>query len=207
MYKTLLLAGAAFCLFTANANASYVSAKINFADTSFDTTDTWSAGSYDYDLSDKVWGLSVAGGISLPLIIGAVRAELEYNWHNNAEEDVSFKNIALGKAALKSQSLFLNAYCDIYTGTGFVPYVGFGLGYAKVEGEFSVIDMIINKDDNNFAWQVGAGIAYEVTRNIAIDFGYKYRNMGKISKTYAAGAELELDAISHELALGLRLSF
>lgn len=63
------------------------------------------------------------------------------------------------------------------------PYVGFGLGYAHVRnnrhnrffGSYSYSGRR-NKDDNNFAWQVIAGIAYPIYCNIDVAIEYRFFN-------------------------------
>ena len=114
---------------------------------------------------------------------------------------------ANGTAELESQSLFLNAYYDIDTGTKFTPYVGGGIGYAKIEGSMSMPGMNISEDDTNFAWQLGAGVAYAVNKNISVDFGYRYTDMGDLTANIYPTEKFKIDVDSHELLLGVRYTF
>lgn len=216
MNKMLLLAGVAAVLVASNANAvelnPYVSAKLTYSDMTFDGKDTWGGtrpGSHKDSLDDKVWGTSIAAGISNKVAGGAVRTELEYNWNDTAEKGMKIGNNGpQGNVELDSQSLFLNAYYDIDTGTKFTPYVGGSIGYAKVEGTISAAGFSMSEDDTNFAWQLGAGVAYAVNDNVSVDFGYRYTDMGDISKTYSdEPATYKMDVDSHELLLGARYTF
>ena len=114
---------------------------------------------------------------------------------------------ANGTAELESQSLFLNAYYDIDTRTKFTPYVGGGIGYAKIEGSMSMPGMNISEDDTNFAWQLGAGVAYAVNKNISVDFGYRYTGMGDLTANVYPTETFKIDVDSHKLLLGVRYTF
>lgn len=214
MNKTLLLAGVA-CLLSLQANAAelspYVSGKLTYSDISFDGKDTWGGvnpGSNKDKLSDKVFGFSPAVGVSMPMIGGAVRAELEYNINEDAKESMKVgKSGPIGEMKLETQSIMVNAYYDINTNTAFTPYVGAGLGYAKVKASLSSSVMSMDTDDTNFAWQVGAGVAYALNDNISFDLGYRYTDMGDISKQYSTANNYKIDVDSHELLLGARYSF
>lgn len=216
MNKMLLLAGATAVLVASNANAvelnPYVSAKLTYSDMTYDMTDSWThgknPGSHTENLDDKVWGTSVAAGISTNVAGGAVRAELEYNWNDTASKTIYVKDVkASADAELESQSIFLNAYYDIDTGTKFTPYIGGGIGYAKVEGKMSVPGLSVSEEDTNFAWQLGAGVAYAVNDNISVDFGYRYTDMGDLETNIYPTESVKIDVDSHEFLLGARYTF
>ena len=126
MNKTLLLAGVAACLFSANANAfdatPYVSAKLRYSDMSTDVSEE----DVKLDVDDKVFGGSVVAGVSTKVNGGAVRAELEYNKNADAKKT----HYSLINMEIESQSLMINGYYDIDTGSKLTPYVGAGVGYA-----------------------------------------------------------------------------
>ncbi len=208
MNKTLLLAGVVTALFASNVNAMdfnpYVGAKLRYIDMSSDVKlgDT-------FDVDDNVYGGSIAIGASTKVKGGAVRAELEYN--KNADADKTHRMTLSGtgfdfdgKLEIESQSLMLNAYYDIDTGTKFTPYVGAGVGYAKIEGTLSESTTGLSEsvDDNNFAWQVGAGVGYAVNENVSVDAGYRYVDYGDFTKE-----DVNIDVSSHEFYLGARYAF
>ena len=57
-------------------------------------------------------------------------------------------------------------------------------------------------DDNNFAWQIGAGVSYAMTDNVAVDAGYRYVDYGDFTKE-----DTTIDTSAHELYVGARYSF
>src|SRR5690606_25006756 len=86
-----------------------------------------------------------------------------------------------------------NAYADLGTYAGFTPYVGAGAGFSLVnwsnlskdqfcEGRGCPLTYAGNASysgdsDWRFTWQLMAGMAYDVTRNLKVDLGYRYRRI------------------------------
>ncbi|WP_424362212.1 outer membrane protein [Methylocystis parvus] len=90
-----------------------------------------------------------------------------------------------------SAAVFLaNAYFDLGTWYGITPFVGGGIGFAtnflnnwydisaQPAGGFGYAS---DRTQTNFAWQVGAGLAYNVTPNLKLEVAYRYLDMGKMS--------------------------
>lgn len=202
MNKTLLLAGVAACLFSANANAfdatPYVSAKLRYSDMSADVSEL----DLKRDVDDKVLGGSFAAGVSTKVNGGAVRAELEYNKNADAKKTHNLYG-RLVNMEIESQSLMINGYYDIDTGSKLTPYVGAGIGYAKIKGKLSVLgESPYSEDDNNFAWQVGAGVGYALNDKVSLDAGYRYVDYGDFTKE-----GLKWESSAHELYVGARYAF
>lgn len=197
MNKTLLLAGVAACLFSANANAfdatTYVSAKLRYSDMSADVQES----DVKVDADDKVLGGSFAAGVSTKVNGGAVRAELEYNKNADAKKTHNLYGV---NTKIESQSLMINGYYDIDTGSKLTPYVGAGIGYAKIKGK--VLESSYSEDGNNFAWQVGAGVGYALNDKVSLDAGYRYVDYGDFTKD-----ELKWESSAHELYVGARYAF
>ena len=226
MNKTLLLAGVAVSLFAANANAAdlqqYVSAKLTYSDASHDVkwTDTYTNEkdetvneSGKQKFSDNVWGGSLAYGVKS----GAVRTELELNIKQDAEKKISgswsegegddaVSGVETTKLSVENNSVMINAYYDINTGTKLTPYVGAGIGMAHLKATAKYDDGKDSKSKNNFAWQVGAGVAYALTDNVVLDAGYRYTDAGDV-KISDGESTNKYEAQSHEFLLGARYSF
>ncbi len=90
-----------------------------------------------------------------------------------------------------SAAVFLaNAYVDLGTWYGITPYIGGGVGVgvnwlqnfydlsAQPAGGFGFAQ---NRMPTNFAWQLGAGLAYNVTPNLKLEVGYRYLDLGKLN--------------------------
>jgi opacity protein-like surface antigen len=95
--------------------------------------------------------------------------------------------------ATKSEVLFLaNAYADLGTWWCVTPFVGAGIGTARVSvGNFTDTGDFINggiqnhsfnyagqASQWNFAWALHAGVAYKVSPGLTIELAYSYVNLG-----------------------------
>lgn len=196
MKKLLLLTGLASAIFATQATATeispYVSAKLKYVD----IKGKYSEPGYSFNLDDNIFGGSMAAGTSIKMPYGAVRTEIEYNQNDTAQK----KLLGIIKTKLESQSVMVNAYYDIDMGTKITPYIGGGLGYAKIKGKMPALNL--SMDDNTFAWQLGAGASYVLTNNISLDAGYRYVDYGDFSE-YGS----KIDTTSNELYIGVRYTF
>ena len=127
----------------------------------------------------------------------------------------------------KSEWVFLgNAYVDLGTWWCVTPYVGVGIGGAKVNiigfrddgfndvGGLSVsTTYAADASKFNFAWALHAGLTYKVTQSMSIDLGYRYLDMGNATTgatrafdgSFVNGGPFTFNHItSHDLKLGVR---
>jgi opacity protein-like surface antigen len=79
----------------------------------------------------------------------------------------------------------VNAYGDLGTWWGFTPYVGAGVGFARLQaGDFRTPSQHAGVSHTgeswNLAWAAMAGVSYRVSANFAIDAGYRHINMGDV---------------------------
>ncbi|MDR3289876.1 MAG: outer membrane beta-barrel protein [Rickettsiales bacterium] len=176
-------------------------------------------------MEEVSYGDKVAIGVSkkYDTIKGSIRAEFEYGFNGKTKFKIESKaqpgEFTDGK--LKNSTYFANFYYDSqYSIFGINPYIGFGLGVSNTKNKLSwqsksnsSIFFKGNQEENNFAYNFGAGLTYTV-ENIAIDLGYRYQNLGKIDNlvlhTYNTTtpysiAEYELTA--QELYIGARYNF
>jgi opacity protein-like surface antigen len=133
--------------------------------------------------------------------------------------------------ATKSEALFLaNAYIDLGTWWCITPFVGAGVGTARVSiANFTDTGDFINGGQAhsfnyagegskwNFAWSAHAGLAYKVTQNLTLELAYSYVDMG----SGITGATYSFDQVtnkthapfsfnnitSNDVKLGLRWNF
>ena len=83
-----------------------------------------------------------------------------------------------------SQAVFLtNGYVDVGTWYGVTPFVGAGVGFARSKlasltdngaGNGFASDTV----KTNFAWAAHAGLGYNVSPNLKLEFSYRYLNTG-----------------------------
>ncbi|WP_170984209.1 outer membrane protein [Rhodoligotrophos defluvii] len=107
-------------------------------------------------------------------------------------------------AKLSTGTIFANGYVD-FDYFGFVkPYVGGGVGVAF--HSISNVDkppFSSSGSSTDFAWNVQAGLAFDVTENIAVDVGYRYVDLGDAKS--GGPDHFHVDSITaHEARVGLR---
>ena len=125
----------------------------------------------------------------------------------------------------KSEWVFLaNGYVDLPSWGIVTPFVGAGVGAARVEiSDFQDFNPVagatgFSGDTStwNFAWALHAGAAFEIDRNWTFEIAYRYLNMGDASTedlVDAAGGSavvnpFEFDNIhSHDIKVGMRYQF
>jgi outer membrane immunogenic protein len=169
-------------------------------------------------VDDVVGVVGAAAGLNFKGLGLPVRAELEYAYHSELSYDPTPTFVgAITPTYLRShadsQTLFLNAYYDIATGTAFTPYVGGGLGMAwnHTKATGTVIATGASQDyrktTDSFAWNLGAGCAYDLSENWKLSFGYRYMDLGKVVWGDTASQLTSKDVTAHEVAFGLRYQF
>lgn len=159
------------------------------------------------------------------------RAELEYTYKDkatfapnissgifNGEEEQAPEGIpSLLVNELRTQSLMLNGYYDFKNKSKFTPYLSAGVGVSRIENKVSInpevfgdSENVTTDTNNNFTWTAGAGIAYKVTENVALDLAYRYVDAGEtdVSQSFE-GTKLKntADLVSHDYSLGVRYNF
>jgi len=100
---------------------------------------------------------------------------------------------AQDSSSLNAWSAMANGYVDLGTVAGFTPYVGAGVGmtyanwgaatsaYACAGGACAIGAQTLAHrgiDSWRFTYQAMAGFAYDVNRNLKLDFGYTFRHVG-----------------------------
>jgi outer membrane autotransporter protein len=107
-------------------------------------------------------------------------------------------------------TLMLSIYYDFLLGAEqrWMPYVGAGVGAARNEVEVSDGVVSGDDDDTDFAWQVGAGIGYQVSNSVDVQIGYRYVDFGKADIDFDENAgNFEADLFAHEVFAGMRWKF
>ncbi|ELM3723347.1 porin family protein [Edwardsiella piscicida] len=144
-----------------------------------------------------VFGYNFENQFSLP-----VRAELDYTFRANATSGHTNDAAETNDSRLGLQTLMVNGYYDIKTGTPFTPYVGAGIGYANVSLKNDMNGDNVQSNSNNFAWSVGTGVIYNVNERLDLDLGYKYLDAGK-----ASAGNSQAKVTTHDVTLGVNYYF
>jgi opacity protein-like surface antigen len=136
------------------------------------------------------------------------------------------------KGNLSSMVALFNAYVDLGTWNCLTPYIGAGIGYASnritgltdqganwVDTTTAIIQPTLGTAGNGtktgVAWALMAGVGYEVNKNLTLELGYRYLNLGDaqsgvirnafLNDTYAPLKAKSLD--SHDIKIGMRWNF
>ncbi len=112
---------------------------------------------------------------------------------------------------LEATYLLANVWYDIPTSSKISPYVGGGIGIARLKGDvlFSNGFGFLPSDDTAFTYQLGAGINFPVSSRMTIDAGYRFKVTSKTQFTDRGGGPDYVNSPieSHSLQLGLRMGF
>jgi outer membrane protein OmpA-like peptidoglycan-associated protein/opacity protein-like surface antigen len=124
------------------------------------------------------------------------RLELEGRYSENDFEDMD--------GQVEAAALMLNSWYDFNAHGRFHPYIGVGVGAAQLEAD--LIDGFNLDDDTVFAYQAGAGIAFDITDRLTADLGYRY--FATDDPTYSGdfnGQNLDVDSEYEQQAAMLSL--
>ncbi len=196
---------------------------------------TWSHGSvteladtsyFSNDDSQLTTGVAIALGYDFyPRFDTPVRLDLEYTMRLKTKEESYYSLPSIGgdiKTHMNLNTLMLNAYYDFYNSSRFTPYLTAGLGIAFINSNtfyetLSTMGIFQATNTTNFAWQIGTGVGIELTKNIALDIGYKFLHYGyfnhdtenifSFSSADYKNSNIGTVGTAHEVALGLRYTF
>jgi opacity protein-like surface antigen len=126
--------------------------------------------------------------------------------------------------AKKSEWLLLaNAYVDLGTWWCVTPFVGAGIGASRITiSGFTDVNtpnngVAFGPDESqwNFAWALHAGLAFQATNNLSIEFAYRYVSLGDgragdhrdfLGTNAFNNPTTFRDITSHDLKLGVRFT-
>jgi opacity protein-like surface antigen len=134
--------------------------------------------------------------------VGPFRSEVEYTWQKNDLDRLSYDNLYgnFNQGDLKTQAFMANGYYDVDTGSPWSPFIGVGLGIAKVD--LNTPALPLGDNDSVFAYQFMAGVAYEISNNLSVDAQYRY-----FGTQDATIQDADFSTSSNDLMLGIRYTF
>lgn len=127
--------------------------------------------------------------------------------------------------AQKSEWLAMfNGYIDLGTWHGITPFVGAGVGAARITiHDFTDVGPTVasvafggDHSEWNFAWALHAGLGMEITDALTLELAYRYLDMGDAESgdlvTYTGINAIDnpmifKDITAHDLKLGVRYTF
>ncbi|MDR3157526.1 MAG: outer membrane beta-barrel protein [Zoogloeaceae bacterium] len=97
---------------------------------------------------------------------------------------------AYSKQRLKGQTLFTNIRWDFRNSSPVTPYPSAGIGVAFLKLKVDLLlanspsDFYTGSESHsktNFAWNIGAGVGWQLSKQLTLDAGYCYADLGKVS--------------------------
>ncbi|MDA8412610.1 MAG: acyloxyacyl hydrolase [Desulfobacteraceae bacterium] len=202
----LVLCGAAM----AQHSGPYVGAFIG-GNALMDSEGSDNQGSFILKFDPALQGSAVAGWDFAPGDpVGEGRIELEYTRRSNRLDQVKFAEGGFkGDGDLTVDSLLLNFFGVFHNATPWSPYVGGGLGAARMDASgLKVTGQPLGTGTSVvFAYQFGTGVDFALTNHLSLDLGYRFFSSIKPKFTEANGQSFKMDYYNHSATLGLRFGF
>ena len=184
-------------------------------------------GTPDYDLEDSV----VAGLKAGYAFDFGLRAGAEFRYREISTDSDYVNGIVDGEVDRTAQEFSVDADVESYTlmavlyydlDLGFVaPYIKAGLGVAfnSISADLDIVPIFdqfgIDRwdypgaDETSFAWEIGAGLSFELVENLYLDAEYQYLGMEDISTDKDVNGDwITVEDLGvHEITVGLRYFF
>ena len=157
-------------------------------------------------VADGTLGLRWKGGWRLELE-GAHRendAKVPYSVTTFSFVGLPTTSTVTASGKITSTSLVVNALRDLDMGWKIIPYVGAGIGPAKVTYDLPVPGS--NKSDTGFLWQLIGGATFPVNDKLELFADYRYFDTFSIDVNLG-GVEPADSYHGHEVTAGLRWTF
>ncbi|GAC1466353.1 MAG: outer membrane beta-barrel protein [Desulfuromonadaceae bacterium] len=142
--------------------------------------------------------------------LGEGRVELEYTRRSNPLDQVKFVEGSFkGGGSVTADSLLLNFFGVLHDKSQWSPYAGGGIGAARIDASgLKVTGQPMSTGSAVvFAYQLGGGIDVALTDHLNLDLGYRYFSSNRPKFTEVNGQKFEMNYISHNAILGLRVGF
>ncbi|MCH7650877.1 MAG: porin family protein [Nitrospinae bacterium] len=131
-----------------------------------------------------------------------IRIEGEIGLHNNTADLFPFSN----EFTFSMVSFMGNGYFDIPTNSPLRPYLGAGLGFAVAGVEEDVGGLTSTDTDLVAAFQLMAGLGFDISPKATLTFGYRYFTTSD-PNFFTAFGPLETEFTSHDFLFGARFRF
>jgi opacity protein-like surface antigen len=166
------------------------------------------------DPSSNSLGNAMTGGLGVGIKRDWMRTDLTADYLS----DMKYQGTVVAPndvtAKMSAWSVLLNGYLDLGSWYRVSPYIGGGVGAARVRvSDFQStatppFTAGASNSQWNFAWAAMAGVGYAISPNIIADVGYRYLNLGDVkSATDPSGTMTFKNIASHQVRVGLRWSF
>jgi len=142
--------------------------------------------------------------------IGEGRVEVEYSHRGNRLDKAEFRQGKVpASGSMNADSLLFNSFGVFRDSSRWAPYFGAGIGAARIAASGLKVTGGPLSDDSAavFAYQVGAGIDFALTKSLSLDFGYRFLGTSRPSFKEPDGRKFGTNYLSHSAVVGLRYGF
>jgi opacity protein-like surface antigen len=163
----------------------------------------------DFDIDT---GFLVSGAIGYKFGMPRLEAEVLYLTNDYDKINTNGGSPAAASGDISSLAFMVNGYLDFANESSFTPFIFAGAGVANVEIDNMVVagSTVVDDDDTVFAYQVGAGVAIDLSENFILDFKYCYFGLGDHDfpdRGNNSATDLDNEFASHNITIGFRYSF
>ncbi len=131
------------------------------------------------------------------------RTEIAYLDNYNDSNDF----FGLYSDELELQGAMWNNYYDFKNSTNFTPYVGFGIGAAKLNNKINILGIKVGDDSATVSvYQPKAGIAYDINEHHSINLGYSFITTST-AKLNLGGDDVNKKYQANNYEIGYRYTF
>lgn len=187
----------------------------------------WSA-----EAADKGFYVGAAGGYNVPFDsdVGSLEAGLDSDWAGLGALGYAFANglrlegeFGYRTNDVDSLSGHTGVTGDVDTSTFMTnllydfdrfgwpvtPYIGAGIGAARVSANASATSPTntINDSDFGFAWQGILGAAYDLNRYLTLTADYRFVHVPEVTLVNGVGTSYDTDYMTNQFMLGVRFKF
>lgn len=109
---------------------------------------------------------------------GAFRVEGEFSYTNTGYEEGRVLGVSVPIGGdVEQYGFMVNALYDFFAEDSFSPYIGVGVGVVDVESKATVGNITAGSDATEIAYRGLAGVALDVTDNVALDLGFRFTSV------------------------------
>jgi opacity protein-like surface antigen len=164
-------------------------------------------GGYDFKFEDEA-GWAVGGALGYAFDFG-LRTEAEAAYRRNEHDEGKVAGVEFDlDGETTALSFMANLWYDVPRSFPVRPFIGGGGGMAKIGLEDNEGEGLDIADDSDwvFAYQLGAGLGYEISPGLSVSAEYRFfRTEDPEIEAFALDADYEYR--SHSVLIGVRYGF
>ncbi|HEX3441464.1 MAG TPA: outer membrane beta-barrel protein [Pseudolabrys sp.] len=159
--------------------------------------------------ADNSFGSGFVGGVGAGIKTQWLRTDVTIDYTAPLKYQGSVVSSGDTTAKVDAVTALFNGYLDLGTWYSATPYIGAGVGAARLHATDYAAPFASGTSDTQWqlAWALMAGFGYAVAPNLMVDLGYRYLNFGDLTVGSDAGATTLKNLAAHEVRVGVRWSF